>query len=126
MEKLSSDTGYFKKPVEINRGKESLSQQLCYIRLHKNFVQLLSFSSHFSFWLTSYKKQKHYEIVCLFFIIFHFCLACLALQTENIIQKITQPIFVLVTSSTKTKNKKWDEKLINHHEKNEFALLEHQ
>ena len=25
MEKLSSDTGYFKKPVEINRGYESLA-----------------------------------------------------------------------------------------------------
>ena len=25
MEKLSSDTGYFKKPVEINRGSESLN-----------------------------------------------------------------------------------------------------
>ena len=25
MEKLSSDTGYFKKPVEINRGKETVA-----------------------------------------------------------------------------------------------------
>jgi hypothetical protein len=34
------------------------------------------------------------------------------LQTENIVQKITQPIFVLVTWSTKATNGKWDEKLI--------------
>jgi hypothetical protein len=28
MEKLSSDTGYFKKPVEINRGINRLNQKL--------------------------------------------------------------------------------------------------
>ena len=45
-----------------------------------------------------------------FFIVFHFCLASFALQMENIVQKITQPIFV--TSSPKTKNRKWNEKNI--------------
>ena len=28
MEKLSSDTGYFKKPVEINRGRDPLETRL--------------------------------------------------------------------------------------------------
>ena len=28
MEKLSSDTGYFKKPVEINRGSELVSREI--------------------------------------------------------------------------------------------------
>ena len=49
----------------------------------------------FSFWLKKVMKMKmlRYSLfVC--FIIFHFCLACLALQKENIVQKITQPIFV--------------------------------
>jgi hypothetical protein len=45
-----------------------------------------------------------------FIIIFQFCLACLALQTENIAQKITQSIFVF--GNFVKQNKKWDEKLI--------------
>ena len=40
------------------------------------------------------------------FIIFHFCLACLALQTENIVQKITQPIFVFGNFVNKNKKRK--------------------
>jgi hypothetical protein len=38
------------------------------------------------------------------FFIFYFCLACLALQTENIVQKITQPIFDFGNFVTKMKN----------------------
>jgi len=56
----------------------------------------MSFSSHFLFFILvekSYEKQKYYIIVCLFlFIIFHFGFA---LQTENIAQKIMQPIFIV-------------------------------
>ena len=82
----------------------------------KTSLYILSFSSHFLFSVLgdkSYEKPKYYVIACVFFIIIHFCFACLALQTENIGQKITQPIFLfLVTSSTKMKNKKWDEMLI--------------
>jgi hypothetical protein len=59
----------------------------------------MSFSSHFLFFNLvekSYEKQKYYIIVCLFlFIIFHFGLACVAFQTENIAQKIMQPIFIV-------------------------------
>ena len=55
--------------------------------LAPRFILLLSFSYHFSFFVLvdkSYEKQKYYVIV------FHFRLACLALQMENIVQKITQ------------------------------------
>ena len=104
----------------------------------ENWDKLMSFPSHFSFFVLvdkSYKKRKYYATV---FFYHYFCLACLALQTENIVQKIKQacckrgeggrsegaPRFLdfatclsgnlflfLVTSSTKTKNGKWDEKL---------------
>ena len=57
-----------------------------------NLLNQMSFSSHFLF-LKSYEKQKYHVIVCLIFIIFHFHLASLALQTETIIQKIAQPTF---------------------------------
>ena len=78
---------------------------------------------HFLFWLKKVTKNEilRNTLFCfLFFIIFYFCLAacpaCLALQMESIVQKIMQPIFVFVTSSTKTKNEKWDEKLIDLYE----------
>ena len=70
--------------------------------LAPRFILLLSFSYHFSFFVLvdkSYEKQKYYVIV------FHFRLACLALQMENIVQKITQPIFVF--GNFVNQNKKW-------------------
>ena len=70
---------------------------------------LLSFSSHFSFFVLvdkSYEKRKYYIIVCLFFITFHFRLACLALQTENIVQKIPQLIFVFGNFVNQNKKRK--------------------
>ena len=72
-------------------------------------LQILSFSSHFSFFVLvdkNYEKRKYYVIVCLFFIIFNFCLVCLALQTENILQKITQHIFVFGNFVNQNKNQK--------------------
>ena len=67
--------------------------------------ELLSFSSHCSIFVLidkSYEKTK-----ILLNIFFHFHLACLALQTENIVQKITQPIFVFgnFVNQDKTKRK---------------------
>ena len=71
--------------------------------------ELLSFSSHCSIFVLidkSYEKTK-----ILLNIFFHFHLACLALQTENIVQKITQPIFVFGNLVIFGKNGKWDENL---------------
>ena len=71
--------------------------------------KFMSFSSHFLFLVLvykSYKKQKYYEMVCLFFIIFHFHLACLALQTKNIGQKITQAIFIFGNFVNQNKKQK--------------------
>ena len=71
---------------------------ILYVENFENNSWYLSYSSHFSFFVLvdkSYGKSKifHNSFVC-FFIIFRFHLACLALQTENIVQKITQPIFI--------------------------------
>ena len=76
----------------------------------------MSFSSHFLFFVLvekSYEKPKYYIIVSFFSIIFHFCFACLALQTKNIVPKIPQPIFVFGNFVNQKKNRKWDEKLTN-------------
>ena len=75
-------------------------------------ILLLSFSFHFSFFVLvdkSYEKQKYYVI---FF--FKFCLACLALQTENIVQKITQPIFVFGNFINQNENQKMGWKAHNY------------
>ena len=57
------------------------------------FIKQVFFSFHFSFFILVddvMKIRKYFVIVCLFSIIFHFRLARLAMQTENIVQKITQ------------------------------------
>ena len=74
--------------------------------VHDGKYKHMSFSSHFSFFDfvdESYEKRKYYVIVCYCFIIFHFCLA---LQTENIVQKITQPIFIFGNFINQNKKRK--------------------
>ena len=71
------------------------------------FCFLISFSFHFCFGWQKLRKMKILRI-CLFvclFVIFHFRLACLAFQMENIVQKITQPIFVF--GNFVNENEKW-------------------
>ena len=57
----------------------------------------MSFLSHFSFFVGFGRSYENMKILCLF--TFFKSLACLALQTETIIKKITQPRL------PKTKNK---------------------
>ena len=60
-------------------------------------IDSLAFHPIFRFWFWLTKVTNNENItnsLIVFFIIFHFLLACLALQTENIVQKIIQPIFV--------------------------------
>ena len=73
----------------------------------------MTFSSHFLFFVLvdkSYKKWKYYVIVCLFVLSFFiFVLPVLPCKQKTSNRKSRN---LLVTSSTKTKNEKWDEKLI--------------
>ena len=103
---------------------ETQPQNRILCKFSKNFstagqpkTSSMSFSSHFLFFRFGWQKLRKTEIshnnLFLFFIIFHFRLACLALQTKNIVQKSRKLFSFLVTLSTKTKNRKWDEKLTN-------------
>ena len=46
MEKLSSDTGYFKKPVEINRGFVISIDECQYISTQEHFHYLLKWGKY--------------------------------------------------------------------------------
>ena len=72
------------------------------------FYDLFIPISFFSF--GSQKLQKKTKILrnsfFYYFFFFSFCLTCLALQMENVVQKITQPIFIfgnLVNQNEKQK-----------------------
>ena len=89
--------------------------RICRVRFP--YQNIMSFSSHFLFFVLvdkSYKKQKYYVIVfCFVFNYSSFLYCCLALQTENIVQKITQSIFVFGNFVVnQIKKRKMDDKLI--------------
>ena len=73
-------------------------------------LQILSFSSHFSFFVLvdkSYEKRKYYVIVCLFVLLFFiFVLPVLPCKRKTLYRKSCNLFSFFVTSSTKTKNEK--------------------
>ena len=78
------------------------------------FVWLISFFV-FRFGWRSYEKQKYFVIVCSFFLLFFiFVLPFLPCKRKTSYRKSRNLFSFLVTSSTKTKNEKWDEKLKSH------------
>ena len=56
-------------------------------------------------WFMSFSSHFHFFVLVCFFIIFHLRLACLALQRENMVQKIMQPFFVF--GNFVNQNEKW-------------------
>ena len=85
--------------------------------------RLMSFSSHFLFFVLvdkCYEKQKYYKIDS-FLLIFIFVLPYV-LQTENIVLKITQPIFIF--GNFINQHEKWNEKLINNNKEGKNRTMD--